>query len=203
MFNDNARNQHYISVSEQKLNQSNPEVVKRDKRRIFSFDLVDREKHEIVLSQVGEPKAVNNLSYMDLYTFGLFNDSQRLSFEKLFSRLEEKVEEHTNKLLDEESYTFESVLYVFKSKLMNMIRNPFCVKATLNNFKDFKNFYPTDDSLKKYFDLINEYSIPQVNLKKFSLSEDEYKDWLKIIFLMITPLKEEKYMALRNKWWKA
>lgn len=194
MFVKDTINQHYISVAEQTLNQCNPEFTNRTKRKINSFDVIDRENFHIVLSEKSTPKAVENLSYLDLFTFGLFSDGNRLSFENLFNRLEKDLIKHTNLLLNKEGDEYENFIYVFKSKLMDMIRNPFCIKATVNNFGDLSNYFPTDGSLKEYYDLIDNFPIPNNILNDFNVDEIQYKKWLKIIFLMITPLKKDKYI---------
>lgn len=194
MFEKDTKNQHFISVAEQTLNQSNPEITKRNNRSIYSFDLEDRESHHIVLSSKPTPKAVNNLSYLDLFTFGILDDGNRLCFEKLFDRLECDLIKHTDLLLSKEGDEYENFIYIFKSKLMNMIRNPFCINATVNNFGDLGEYYPVNECLKDYFDCIEEFQIPENILNDFDVNEVKYKKWLKIIFLMITPLQEDKYI---------
>lgn len=194
MFEKNTMNQHYISVAEQRLNQSNPEITNRKNREIISFDLIDREAFHIKLSEDFAPKAVENLKYIDLFTFGILDDGNRLCFENLFNRLECDLIEHTNHLLDSKEDEFKHFIYVFKSKLMNMIRNPFCIKKTLKSFGDISGYIPVDESLKEYFNRIDEYDIPINILNDFDVNELEYRKWLKIIFLMITPLYENKYI---------
>ncbi|KEC85396.1 hypothetical protein [Acinetobacter sp. ETR1] len=194
MFEKNTINQHFISVAEQTLNQCNPEVTKRTKRKINSFDVIDRETFHIALSNNSTPKAIDNLSYMDLFTFGTFSDGNRLCFENLFNRLEKDLITHTNLLLNKEGNEYENFIYVFKSKLLNMIRNPFCIIKTINNFGDISGYFPVDQSLKEYYDLIDSFTIPIKILNDFEINEDQYRKWLKIIFLMITPLKDDKYI---------
>lgn len=194
MFLDKTRNQHYISVSEQKLNAINETAQERGKIKVYSFDLVDREEHRISLSALSEKKAVKNLCYFDLYTFELLNDGQRHCFERLFKRLEDLVGGCTNTILDGEEFTVEEFLNVFKAKILNMIRNPFGIEFTLNNFKELSDAYPANEELKAYYDKIDIYSVPSEVLAEFNVSEEKYKQWLKIIFLMITPLQDQKYI---------
>lgn len=194
MFKDKTRHQHFISVSEQRLNSSNPVNKERRKIKIYSFDLLDREQHLIQLSENSERNAEKNLKEIDLYTFEVLDDGQRLCFESLFSRLENKVAECTNKILDNDSFTVDDFLNVFKAKILNMIRNPYCIKFTLNNFGNLSEHYPTDSDLKINFDKIDNCSISSEIIAKYDVQEDEYKKWLKIIFLMITPLNEGKYI---------
>lgn len=194
MFKNKTRNQHFISVSEQGLNSSNLLNKERRKIKVYSFDLLDREQHLIQLSENSEIKAEKNLKEIDLYTFEVLDDGQRLCFESLFGRLESKVAECTDKILDDDSFTVEDFLNVFKAKLLNMIRNPYCIKFTLNNFGNLSEHYPTDSDLKINFDKIVEYNVSSEILTKYDVQEDEFKKWLKIIFLMITPLSEGKYI---------
>lgn len=194
MFADKTKKQHFISVSEQKLNASNPLNNDRDKVKIFSFDLIDREKYSIALSSISETKAINNLKGLDLYTFGLLNNNQRLCFEKLFQRLESVVAQCTNTILDTNVFTVEEFLNVFKAKLLNMIRNPYCIKFTLSSFQELNDCYPANLELKNTFDEIERFCISEDKLTKYNVTEGEYKRWLRIIFLMITPLSEEKYI---------
>lgn len=194
VFEKNTKNQHFISVSEQKLNSVDSHERKRKKIKIYSFDLIDRETHTIRLSNPSLIKAENNLSYSDLYTFEILDNEQRLSFENLFERLERKVAISTNKIVDNNQFTVGDFLDVFKTKLMNMIRNPYCIKFTLNNFESTRGLYPTDDEFNSKFKKIEKLIVDIETLNKFSVSEDEYKRWLKVLFLMITPLNGEKYI---------
>lgn len=194
MFKDKTKNQHFISVAEQKLNSMNPNETKREKIRVYSFDLIDREQHTIELSSPSTIKAEKNLSYKDLYTFEILDNVQRLCFEMLFQRLENSVIENTNKIIDEKSFTVDDFLTVFKAKMLNMIRNPYCIKFTLNSFGGLSDHYPTDAELKNKFNKINDYKVPKSFLESFNVTEDDYKSWLKIIFLMVTPLNSNKYI---------
>lgn len=194
MFKDKTKNQHFISVAEQKLNSMNPNETKREKIRVYSFDLIDREQHKIELSSPSTIKAEKNLSYKDLYTFEILDNVQRHCFEMLFQRLENSVIEYTNKILDEKSFTVDDFLKVFKAKMLNMIRNPYCIKFTLNSFGGLSDHYPTDTELKNKFNKINDYKVPKSFLESFNVTENDYKRWLKIIFLMVTPLNSNKYI---------
>lgn len=194
MFNKDTKNQHYISVAEQKLNSINPNEKKRKNVKIYSFDVIDRENHGIELSNPSLVKAVDNLSFNDLYTFEILDEKYRLCFENLFERLETKVRDLTNKILDEKEFTVGDFLGVFKAKLLNMIRNPYCIKFTLVNFESTSDFYPTDEELKCKFEKIDNLHVDAEILNEYSVSEDEYKKWMKIIFLMVTPLSGEKYI---------
>lgn len=194
MFKDKTKKQHFISVSEQRLNSSNPLNTKRNKIKVYSFDLLDRENHLIRLSKNSEINAEGNLMEVDLFTFGFLDDGQRLCFEKLFGRLESKVADCTNKILDNVRFTVDDFLNVFKAKLLNMIRNPYCIRYTLNNFGNLNDLYPRKTDLQINFNRISKHNISNEILNKYDVSAEEYKNWLKIIFLMITPLHTDQYI---------
>ena len=71
MFNNETRNQHFISQVEQKLNCINPSLP-RDRRRIYKFKIDDREELTFNLVNPLGVKIENNLSFNDLYTFDVF-----------------------------------------------------------------------------------------------------------------------------------
>lgn len=194
MFNKDTKNQHYISVAEQKLNSVNPNESERKKVELYSFNVIDRENLRIELSNPSLVKAVKNLSFNDLYTFEILDEKYRLCFEKLFERLEKKVSDKTNIILNNNQFTVNDFLDVYKSKLLNMIRNPYCIKFTLANFEFSCNLYPTNEDFKSKFEKIDNLLVDIRILNEFSVSEEEYKKWLKILFLMITPLNDERYI---------
>lgn len=187
MFENNVKNQHYISVAEQRLNSCNPEQCVRNKSKILKFKIVDREEHKIELCDLSEIKAIKNLSFKDLYTFCLKEGDKRVNFEEIFQKYESDINEKTKQLIEEHTNDLDCMSYVFKSKLMSMIRNPYCIEKTINTFQYASEHYPTSKELKDYFDLINEYSVPLDILIEFSITEEKYKKWLKIIFIMLTP----------------
>jgi len=187
MFENNTKNQHYISVAEQRLNSCNPQIIGRDKSKILKFKILDRERHHIELSEIAEIKTINNLSFKDLYTFGLTESDQRLNFELIFQKYESEINEKTKILIEDWRNNLDCLLYVFKSKLMSMIRNPYCIEKTINTFSYAADHYPTNGELKDYFDQISSYSVPIEVLSKFSVTEEKYKKWLKILFIMLTP----------------
>ena len=98
MFNNNTRNQHYISQVEQKLNCINPSIAK-EKRRIYQFESLNRESQEYKLSNESGVKIEKNLSFNDLYSLEVFDDATRDNFEHFFSELESKIENLTQKVL--------------------------------------------------------------------------------------------------------
>lgn len=194
MFENSTKNQHFISVAEQRLNASNAGATGRDKAKIFSFEIVDRENYIIKLSAQSEVKAVNNLSFLDLYTFDLINIKDRVNLENLFQRIEQHASISTNEILDNSSFDLEHFMNIFKLKLLNIFRNPYCIDFTLKCFDALIDMEPVDPDLNKYFLKIAAYNYPKEIMQSFSISENEYKKWLKIIFLLTVPIKKDWYL---------
>ncbi|MDC4271680.1 hypothetical protein NQ630_13305, partial [Acinetobacter baumannii] len=162
MFNNETRNQHYISQVEQKLNCIDPSLP-RQRRRIYKFNLIDREQ---LTSELVNPNGVRiekNLSFNDLYTFDVFSDNSRNNFELFFGQYEDKIEETTNniitKLKNEESILIEELKVLIFSKIMNFIRNPFCIEKILNTYGELSTVSPTDTNLRIEFQKISKDTI--------------------------------------------
>ncbi|UOH16925.1 hypothetical protein [Acinetobacter sp. NyZ410] len=194
MFENHKKNQHFISVAEQRLNASNTGVAGRDKAKIFSFEVVDRAKHIIKLTAQGEIKAVKNLYFIDLYTFELISLRDRANLEDLFTRIEQHASISTNEILDNSSFKFEHFMNVFKLKLLNVFRNPYCISFTLLCFDNLINMEPVDNNLNKYFSKIDTHNYPVDMMQSFGVSEHDYKKWLKVIFLLTVPIKKDWYL---------
>ncbi|MGF1689609.1 hypothetical protein L4C36_23825, partial [Photobacterium japonica] len=64
---------------------------------------------------------------------------------------------------------------------------PHCIKRTLNTFKSMTGLYPLDDSCFKLFRRIDEGSHPHFTYrsKLYNVTIDEYKEWLKVIYLLL------------------
>ena len=195
MFNNETRNQHYVSQVEQKLNCIDASIS-RKKRRIYQFESLDRESQEYKLSDENGVKIEKNLSFDDLYSLEVFDNATRDNFEQFFCRLESQIELLTEEILASEQLDKDILLTLFNAKLMNVIRNPYCIKATINTYSLLLGYVPTDKYLRKYFNKINSMSPCADLLSKFNITEDEYKKWLTIIFYMVVPIKlnNEKYL---------
>ncbi|TNL58456.1 hypothetical protein [Acinetobacter bereziniae] len=53
---------------------------------------------------------------------------------------------------------------------------------------------PVDTHLNNYFSKIDTYNYPVDIMQRFGVSEHDYKKWLKIIFLLIVPIKSDWYL---------
>lgn len=188
MFNNDTRNQHYVSQVEQKLNCIDPSVEKK-KRRIYKFESLNRDTQEYKISVEDGVKIEKNLTFNDLYSLEIFDDGTRDNFEKYFCQLEEKIEELTKEVLASEQLDKEILLTLFNAKLMNVIRNPYCILSTINSYSSFCNYRPTDEYLAQHFNKIKTMRINDCLLSELCVTEDQYRQWLKIIFYMVVPFR--------------
>jgi hypothetical protein len=183
-------NQHYISQSEQRLNAINPNANSR-KQKIYQFKIENRDLWEVSLVSHSGVKIANNLSDTDLYSYHLLNDGDRENFEALFDRYESKIDFYTKELLSkvEKKNTDISIELreIFISKFMSLLRNPHNIKLTLNIFDRIVNCFPTEPSLNKVFDNVENGYKPQIKILagKYSVTEEEYRNWLKVLYLSL------------------
>lgn len=67
--------------------------------------------------------------------------------ERLFQKYEQGIERHTRSLLHKLSqWNFdvkEDLVELFAAKLLNFVRNPFCIEKVLNSFPGIANVQPT------------------------------------------------------------
>ncbi len=93
-------NQHFLSRTEQELNAHNPTAKHPGNLRIYSFSLVDREKHHIRLDDARGRSISRNLALPDLFSFSVINKRNRLNFEYLFGEYETSLKMNSVKLLE-------------------------------------------------------------------------------------------------------
>lgn len=188
MFNNSTKNQHYIAQVEQKLNAINPKA-KRERRKIFEYKIVDRELDTYQKTKPYGVEIEHNLSFNDLYTFEIFDDKTRNNFEIFFNKYENKIENLTNdfinKSLNSAPITENDFFELFTCKFINFLRNPFSIKKIINTYSNSLNYYPLDSNLKREFDKINAENplIASLSLDDLNISQGEYINWLKIIFI--------------------
>lgn len=200
MFNNETRNQHYISQVEQKLNCIDP-TLPRDRRRIYKFKIDDRE--ELTFDQVNPlgVKIEKNLSFNDLYTFDVLSDNSRNNFESLFGKYEQQIEDCTNKILVNLSCSnpipIEDIKALIFSKMMNFIRNPFCIEKILNTYGELSTVSPTDPLLANEFRKIRQDNLHVSSdlLTQLQISEDKYIKWLKVLFNFFSVKFNDKFLG--------
>jgi hypothetical protein len=195
---DVTRNQHFLPQVEQKLNSINP-LAKGENQKIFSFSLVDRESYTISLDSEKGFKINKTLSLTDIFSFDILEqDAKRYNFEKLFQQYESNIKFNTDSLiakLPQAGADIKSeILNIFTSKLLNFVRNPYSIKKVLNTFPAFKNLHPTNpDHFRNFQKILNGRKPQQKHLcNQLSVSQDEYADWLSIIFLLLNPFEDNK-----------
>lgn len=195
---DITKNQHFVSQVEQKLNAINP-LAEEENRRILSFSLVDRESSSISLdSQMGF-KISRNLSLNDIFSFDVLKgEAARYNFEKLFHKYEATIKTNTESLISKLTISNADikaeVINIFLSKFLNFVRNPYSIHKVLNTFPQLKNIYPTDLLHYRNFERVLNGTKPQQRhiCNKLGVAEDEYVNWLSLIFLLLTPIEESR-----------
>ncbi|MED5607871.1 hypothetical protein VV867_09265 [Pseudomonas sp. JH-2] len=186
-----ARNHHFISQAEQRLNAIDSSV-RPENQRIYRFDILQREPPSIRKSGSTGVKIEKNLSRQDLYTLKILDEGGQHNLESAFQQYENDIPGMTrsllNKLKDPKSIDFKKeLLRLYALKLLNIIRNPYDMKRTLEMFRELRGVLPGNKDLQSHFISLDSASRPQVAqiCEELSVSEEEYIEWLKIIYLLI------------------
>lgn len=188
---NSTKNQHYISQLEQRFNAIDSGAPDRSKK-IYRFEIKDREN--FCLGNAEKIKIVSNASYENLFALHIQSKSEQLNLELFFGDVESKYKESAERLVEEVSikkpFDFDSVdlLRIFHLKFLNILRNPFLIKKNLNTLKTLKKFIPADQHDKgEFFRSVINGNKPQIKhmSEKFNATEDEYRDWLASLWLML------------------
>lgn len=194
MFLNDARNHHYVSQAEQRLNASNPSADPRN-QRIFVFKVSDREKPVLHLLAGGGAKIESNLSYLDLFSFKVVDRRYRMNLEKVFGKYEEDVVQRSQGLVSKLRVGSKDIkaeiLDIFAIKLLNFFRNPHCVRKALASFGVASSCAPTDPDLKAAYDAVLNGSRPHAAAvcEAFALTADLYEAWLRALFVILAPVE--------------
>ena len=94
----------------------------------------------------------SNLSILDLFSFDVAVGKRlRWNLEQLFQKYERGIERHTRSLLEkvarDQFDVNEELIELFAAKLLNFVRNPFCIEKAINSFPGIAGFQPTDAAL--------------------------------------------------------
>ncbi|MBP1682055.1 MAG: hypothetical protein H6Q35_2394 [Proteobacteria bacterium] len=191
-------NQHFVPQIEQRLNAINPSDNKK-KQKIYSFSLIDRESYSIHLDSEEGSKIVKTLSLNDIFSFDVLDrEPTRYNFEKLFYQYEANIKSNTESLISKLSCPSadikSEILNIFLSKFLNFVRNPYSIKKVLKTFASLKNKYPTNPLHHKNFERVLNGRKPHQSYlcKQLNISEEEYRDWLAMIFLSLSSFKENQ-----------
>ncbi|EJB8403594.1 TPA: hypothetical protein ACXIHA_004357 [Pseudomonas aeruginosa] len=186
-----ARNHHFVSQAEQRLNAIDANV-KRKNQRIYKFDILRREEPILKKSKPTGVRIEHNLSRMDLYTLNILESGEQHNFEQAFQKYENDCSRFTKTLLDGlESHGVDSfkseLLRLYALKLVNSIRSPYAVKRTLQMFRELDGVLPSAETLRAHFVSLEHGNRPQVAeiCSEFGISKEEYLSWLKVIYLVI------------------
>ena len=191
-----TRNQHFLTQGEQRLNalnlQANPSNM-----RIYSFTITDRENYILALENQNGRPIRSNLSLLDLFSFDVSSDSRLwLNFESVFHRYEVYIEAYTKSLLAKlnthSSDIKAEIIDLFAAKLLNFVRNPFCIVKVLNSFPGIASHDPTDPALlADYRRIVTGRKPHQAHLcTQLGISDAQYIEWLRLLFMLLVPMAE-------------
>lgn len=190
-YDSSTRDQHFISQVEQRLNALNPSANTK-KQRIYQFAIVDREQHKIQLTKPNGVSISNSLYESDPFSFDVVDRRTRANFESVFRGHEEKIRELTNTILQNGRIGSlnQEPFELFVAKMLNYIRNPFSIEKVINTFGGVGNHHPTDPvTFKDYERILNGIRPHQAYFcSKFSVTQSQYEHWLRILFMLLTPL---------------
>lgn len=194
MLENDTRNQHFVTQAEQRLNAINPRAGARN-MRIYSFELVDRETYTLALESSNGRPIGTNLSLFDLFSFDVPDSgSLRCNFESLFNKYEQHIALHTRSLLAKLNAGSNDIgveiIDLFAAKLLNFVRNPFCIPKMLNTFPGLAAYDPTDPALlAAYRRIVSGKKPHQAHLcARLGISDPQYIEWLRVLFMLLTPM---------------
>ncbi|NKL63309.1 hypothetical protein [Rhizobium leguminosarum] len=198
MHKNETRNQHFLSRTEQALNALNPNATGRNKR-IYVFEVVDRERNVLRIEGERGASINSNLSYDDLFSFDVpGGENVRMNFERQFQSYERSVELHTSSLLKKlrrGSRAVESeVASLFAAKLLNFVRNPYSIQKVLNTFPGVTSYTPTDkELLATYRKVVDGRKPHQAHIcQTLGVSDAQYVEWLRLLFMLLVPLSGDR-----------
>jgi hypothetical protein len=191
-----TRNQHFLPRVEQKLNSRNPNAS-NDKLKIYSFRVTNRERYSIELEGPNGRSIGSNMSLFDLFSFDVpEGGSIRMNFEALFDKYETNIEVHTRSLLAKlplgSADIKAEIIDLFAAKLLNFVRNPFCIPKVLNTFPKVGSYEPTNPILLDcYRRIINGRKPHQAHLcSQLGITNQIYVEWLRTLFILLIPAVE-------------
>ncbi|PKM44044.1 MAG: hypothetical protein CVV05_13085 [Gammaproteobacteria bacterium HGW-Gammaproteobacteria-1] len=194
MQGNETRNQHFVSRAEQKLNACNPSSTS-GKFRIYSYQIVDRDAYKIDLENPRGRQIESTLSMLDLFSFDVPGAGRvRMNLESLFHKYEENIEVCTKSLLEKlernSADIKTEIIDLFSAKLLNFVRNPYCIEKVLNSFPGIASFEPTNPELLSiYHQIITGQKPHQVYLcEQLGISHQTYIQWLRLMFILLMPL---------------
>lgn len=206
MFEDRTKNQHFIAQFEQKYNAINPSLNK-EKRKIYAFEIIDREKDIFKCTNANGIKIEKNLTIYDLFTFDVMDEGIRANFEKFFGKYESRagilIDSFIKKIDRFDSDIGYEVINIFALKFLNFIRNPYSIEKISNTFSDLKKYVPANPQILENYQKVLQAKNPEIEgiCSQLQINQELYKDWLGIIFLLLTLFNEnnENFLDLLVK----
>lgn len=193
-----TRNQHFVSQVEQRLNASNPNCTGGN-FRIYSFRIADRQACRIELENPRGRAVASTLSMLDLFSFDVPGGGPlRMNLEELFHKYEANIAIHTKSLLEKLAAGSADIktelVDLFAAKLLNFIRNPFCIQKVWNSFPGVGQYEPTDPELRAVCRrIVNGQKPQQTHLcRQLNISQDAYVKWLRLIFVLLMQIGEDR-----------
>lgn len=198
IHDNDTRNQHFVPQVEQNLNAINPGSTS-GKFRIYSFRITDRQTYQIALENPRGHAVASTLSMLDLFSFDVLGGGPlRLNLETLFHKYEANVEVHTRSLLKKLAVGSVDIktelIDLFAAKLLNFVRNPFCIQKVLNSFPGVGAYEPTDpELLATYRRIVSGQKPHQAYLcRQLGVSHETYIEWLRLIFILLVQIDEDR-----------
>lgn len=185
-YENQTKNQHYISQVEQRFNSING-----NEKKIYSFFLDERESCKIRLEKVKGKNIEQSLSFTDLYTYDFLDAGARKNYEESFFKYEARIKDSTlsfmNKLNAKDKNIIDEVIDILSLKFLNFIRNPFNIKKSLNTFGLLAAYVPTDKTLQDEYKKLEKRDDDGISriCRTFGVSKEEYYKWMRVIFLSL------------------
>lgn len=194
-LNNSTKNQHFVSQAELRLNTSSPSEVKSENQKIYAFDILNPEQYKIALNGVNGKSIAKTLSLTDLFSFDILDRTIRTNFESLFHSYENQITENTKSLLvkvaagDNDLSTELDI--IFRTKLLNSFRNPYCIEKTLNTIGKLGHYEPTDPVLLAAYARIRSGRRPQQKhlCRLLGITDDLYARWLEVLFMLLVSIE--------------
>lgn len=203
-FENNTRNQHFISQVEQRLNALNPQA-NSENMRIFSYKTIDRDAYKLLLEYDRGIRIGKSLAIEDLYSFDVSGENKLCyNFENIFQKYEVEIESCTKSLLRKSEMNDadikEEVFTLLAAKLVNFVRNPYSIDLLLRLFSGIVSFCPTNPDLVSEYNRILLGRKPHQNYlcKKLGITDKVYSSWLRMIYMLLVPMAEGKSNLLEE-----
>lgn len=194
MLKNETRNQHFVCRAEQKLNAIDPTG---SKPRIYAFKVTDRDKYTLELESDDGVPISSNLAFLDLFSFDVPGGQPlRHNFEVLFQKYESNISTQTDDLLQKlriRGGCFRSeIINLFAAKMLNFVRNPFCIAKVLSSFPTLAGYHPTDPVLLASYQRIKNGRRPhQKHLcSQLGITDAQYVEWLSLLFMLLVPMAD-------------